>query len=134
MENQELLEEGIEKEENMEAEETHDMNCPKGLWIVSHQFPPRHQKKVGLKKYTGVRINQNFEEVLRPKCQEPLSGPSMLDLIFWWKGFYDMISDGLIVINMSKLLLCMKSLCRPMTKRWPMFAFVSNYTYFQNKS
>lgn len=60
-------------------------------------------------KYTGVRINQNFQEVLRSECQEPLSGLSMLDLNLLGERFYDMVSDGLIIIKMSELLLCMKS-------------------------
>jgi hypothetical protein len=74
-----------EKEVNMGEEETHDMSCQGVLSTVSHQFLPHHQRKVDLKKYTGVRINQNFQEVLRPECRKPLSGLSMLDLICSWK-------------------------------------------------
>ena len=75
----------IEKEESMEEEETHDKNSRVALWIVSRRSLPHRQKRVGLKKYLGVRINQNFQEVLRPGCQEPLSGLSMLDIIYPWR-------------------------------------------------
>ena len=84
-------------------------------------------------KYTGVRINQKFQEVLRSECQEPLSSLSMLDLNLLAERFYDMVSDGLIIIKMSELLLCMKSFASPCHIA-ALFAFVSNYSYFPNRS